>query len=196
MADDASQPLSDVLDKLEAAVEGDSVTVGEVVDQLGHSSFAALMLIFSLISTSPASAIPGATAIVGIIVFLLVIQMIAGRDAVWLPGVILRRKLSSDKLCKGVGWLRRPVAGIERLLRPRLTGLFHRPLLYLPLLLVMGLSLVMPLMEAVPMSGSLASGVVALFAASLLTRDGGLAILALALLLTIPLLIWQVGFGG
>ena len=74
-----TQALSEVLDQLEEAVEGESVPVGKIVDRLGHHSFAALMLVFALISTSPASAIPGVTAVVAVIVLLLVVQMIAWR---------------------------------------------------------------------------------------------------------------------
>jgi hypothetical protein len=90
MSKPRTQALSDVLDRLDVAAGngGESIAVGDVVETLGHRSFAALMLSFSLISTSPASAIPGITAVVAVLVFLLVVQMIAGRDCVWLPGFI------------------------------------------------------------------------------------------------------------
>lgn len=196
MAQDDSHKLSDVLDQLEEAVEGDSITVRDVVGKLGQTSFASLILIFSLVSTSPASAIPGLTATVAVIVFMLMVQMIAGRDSVWLPGFIMDRPLSSEKLCKGIGWLRKPVGLVERVLRKRLTWLLHRPWLYLPQLLVLGLTLFMPFMEVIPTSGSIASAVIALFAAGLLTRDGGLVALSMALLLAVPLAVWRFGFAG
>jgi len=188
--------LSEVLDRLEKTAHGDSIAVEEVIDGLGRSSFASLMLVFSLISTSPASAIPGLTALAGAIVFILVVQMIAGRDSVWLPGFITRRRLATEKLCKGIAWLRRPVRFVERFLKRRLTILFHRPWIFLPLILILGLTLFMPLLEAIPTSGSIASGVIALFAAGLLTRDGGVVALALLLLLAVPVTVWQVGFGA
>lgn len=191
-----TQALSDVLDRLERAATGESITVEDVVEALGHRSFAALMLIFSLISTSPASGIPGLTTLVGAIVFLLAIQMVLGRDSVWLPRVVTKRRMSTGTLCKGIGWLRRPVGFVERFLRPRLGFLYHRPWIYLPLLLILGLTAVMPVMEAVPTSGSLASAVIAVFAAGLLTKDGTLAVAAMALLLAVPVTVWQVGFGG
>jgi hypothetical protein len=191
-----TQALSEVLDQLEGAVEGESVRVGKIVDGLGHHSFAALMLVFALISTSPASAIPGVTAVVAVIVLLLVVQMIAGRKSVWLPGFVTRRELAAGKLCKGIGWLRKPVRFVERFLRPRLGFLYHRPWLYLPLVLILGLTLFMPFMEAIPTSGSIASAVIALFAAGLLTRDGVLALASTALLVALPVLVWQLGFGG
>lgn len=196
MAKERTRALSDVLDQLESSVHDDSIRVQEVIEKLGHRSFAALMLVFSLISTSPASAIPGITAVVATIVFILVVQMIAGRDCVWLPGAITRRRMSSEKLCKGIGWIRRPVHFVERFLRPRLTFLLHRPWLFLPLFLILGLTLFMPFMEIIPTSGSIASAVIALFAAGMLTRDGGLVVVSLILLLAVPVAVWQFGFSA
>lgn len=194
--EDPTRALSDVLDQLESSAHGESVAVREVIERLGHRSFASLMLVFSLISTSPASAIPGLTATVALIVFILVAQMIVGRDCVWLPGFVTRRRLPTATLRKGIGWLRRPVRFVERFLKARLTFLFHRPWLWLPLTLILGLTLFMPFMEVIPTSGSIASAVIALFAAGLLTRDGALAVAAMALLLAVPLAIWRFGFGG
>lgn len=196
MVEERMRALSDVLDQLEDSVEGESVRVQDVVEHLGHKSFASLMLIFSLISTSPASGIPGITAIIGAIVSLLVLQMLIGRECIWLPGFIARRRMSTAKLCKGIGWLRKPVHFVERFLRPRLTFLFHRPWLYVPQVLILGLALFMPFMEIVPTSGSLASAVIALFAAALLTRDGVLAMVSLVLLAGVPVAVWQFGFGS
>lgn len=190
MSKPRTHALSDLLDELEGTVEGDSVRVEDVIEALGHSSFASLMLVFSLICTSPASAIPGVTALLALMVFILVAQMMVGRKSLWLPGFITRRRLSSEKLCKGIKWLRKPVRFVERFLKPRFTWFFHRPWIWVPLILVMALTLFMPFMEFVPTSGSIASGVIALFAASLLTRDGVLALLSLPLLAVIPVTIY------
>ena len=195
MAPDHTRALSDVLDRLEGSARGESITIAEIVDQLGRKSFASLMLVFSLISTSPASAIPGITATVAAIVFLLVVQMIAGRQCVWLPDFITRRRISTARLCKGIGWLRKPVRFTERWLKARLTFLFRLPWIWLPLALILGLTILMPFMEVIPTSGSIASGVIALFAAGLLTRDGALAIASLALLAAVPVRVWQFGAG-
>lgn len=196
MARDRTRALSDVLDRLEDVAHDESIRVGEVVEHLGRKSFASLMLIFALISTSPASGIPGITATVAFLVFILAVQMIAGRNCVWLPDFVANRGMSTEKLCKGVGWLRKPVRFVERFLRPRMTFLLHRPWILLPLVLIAVLAVIMPLLEAIPTSGSIASAVIALFAAGLLTRDGGLVLVSLCLLLTMPLAVWQFGFGG
>lgn len=196
MAKERTRALSEVLDQLEQSAHDDSIAVQEVIERLGHKSFASLMLIFALISTSPASGIPGITATVAAIVFILVVQMIIGRECVWLPGFITRRHMPTAKLCKGIGWLRKPVHFVERFLRPRFTFLFHRPWLYLPLVLILALALFMPFMELIPTSGSIASAIIAFFAAGLLTRDGGLVMLSFLLLLALPVAVWHWGFGA
>jgi len=188
--------LTRVLDQLDELVDQETVSIQQIVEKLGASSFASIMLIFTLISASPASAIPGVTAVVGIIVAILVVQMMVGKQSVWLPDILLRRQLSGDKLRKGISWLRKPVGWVERVLRKRLSILLHRPFLLVPLVLVLGLALFMPFMEIVPTSGTIASTVIALFAAGLLTRDGVLVLLSLALLLAVPLVVWHFGFGA
>lgn len=189
--------LSEIIDELENLVDeddADEVRVRDIVEKLGQKSFVSVMLIFSLIATSPASAIPGVTAMVGGITVLLSAQMLAGRDHLWLPDFLMRRRLGTGKLQTGIKWLRRPVRFVERFLKHRLTFLFHRPVFYAPLLLVMALALFMPVMELVPMSGSIAAAVIALFAAGVLTRDGVLLIAALVVLTGLPFAIWQLGF--
>lgn len=196
MKDETSTALSDVLTKLEASISGESIAVQDVVERLGERSFASLMLVFSLISTSPASAIPGITAIVAVIVFILTVQMIAGRNHVWLPSFVMRRRMGRDKLCKGIAWIRRPVKWVEQFLRPRFTWLLEKPWILILQILILGLTLFMPFMEIIPTSGSLASAVIALASAGLLTRDGALVLIAGTLLLMIPAVVFFVGAGG
>ncbi|WP_045393054.1 exopolysaccharide biosynthesis protein [Falsirhodobacter sp. alg1] len=196
MRDEDKHSLTQVLDRLDELTDQDKVSVQQIVEKLGSSSFASLMLIFTLISTSPASAIPGLTALIGIIVATLVLQMIIGKKTVWLPGFLMKRQFDAAKLHTAVAWLRKPVGWVQHILRRRLTFLLHRPLFLVPLTLILCLALFMPAMELVPASGSIASAVIALFAAGLLMRDGLLIILSMALMSAIPVLIWQIGFGG
>lgn len=196
MAENTTRALSEVLDHLERSVQGKRVMVGALVDELGPHSFASLMLMFALISTSPASTIPGVTTIVAAIEFILVIQMILGRDYLWLPSFISRRYLSTNKLYKGISWLRKPVHFVERFLKPRLVFFIKPPWMYLPLTLILAVTLVMPFMEVIPASGSIASAAIACFAAGLLTRDGLLAMIAMVFLAAVPFVIWYVGFSG
>jgi hypothetical protein len=196
MSKEVSHALSDVLDGLEKSIDGEEVSVQHIVQTLGQSSFASLLLIFPLIAVSPASAIPGVTAAVAVIVFILAGQMIIGRKSAWLPPFIRRRCISKAALCKAIGWLRKPVAFVERFLKARLTFLLEKPWRYLPLGMVLALSLFMPFMELIPASGSIASAIISILAAGLLTRDGGLVLFSLLTMLGLPVLMWQAGVGG
>lgn len=161
---------------MEQAIDGERVTVAGIMDELGSQSFPALILIPALLAISPLSTIPGVTSMVGITVALLAVQMILGRKCAWLPGFVGRRSLPSDGLRKAIGWVRTPASYIERLFRPRLQFLVRRPGSFLPLIICLSLACFMPVLELVPMSGTVASTAISIIAAGLLTRDG-LAIL-------------------
>jgi hypothetical protein len=189
-----SEVLSEVLDRLDETAAGDTVSLSQVVERLGHHSFAALMLIFALISTSPASAVPGVTAAVAFVELLLAVQFILNRQSVWLPASLASKKIPGKSLRKAVQWLRRPVRAVEKLLRPRLSFMIHRPWLILPLSLVIMLTMFMPFMEVIPTSGSIASAIIALFAAGVLLRDGLLVLITTPLLAAVPMiaLYWSI----
>lgn len=188
--------LVHVLDPLERSAAAESVRVDQVVEGLGQRSFASVMLVFSLIAVSPASAVPGLTATVAVIVFIVVVQMILGRTCLWLPGFIGRRQISGALLRRAVAWLRKPVAWVERHMQARLTVLVRRPWVDLPLGLILVLTLFMPFMELIPTSGSIASSVIALFAAGMLTRDGRVVLLALLGMLALAVAAWQAAYGA
>ncbi|SED50222.1 exopolysaccharide biosynthesis protein [Rhodobacter sp. 24-YEA-8] len=170
--------LSAVLDQLDTAAEAETVSVGTVVEASGTRSFATLMLVFALIAVSPASIVPGVTTVVALLEFLLVTQMIAGRRHLWLPVIISERAITGERLRSAVSWLRKPIAVIDHILQPRLSFLTEKPYLYLWLFLILGLTLVMPFMELVRGTGTVASCFIALVAAAVLTRDGALLLLA------------------
>ena len=194
MPEERSRALSEVLERLERSVNGQSITVQDMMDELGRKSFAAMIMIFALLAASPASAVPGLTATVGLSVAVMVVQMLAGRDHIWLPGFLATRRIPSQRVCQAIGWLRRPVHAVERVLRPRMTFLIKRPWLYLPLSIMLCIALFMPVMEVVPTSGSIASSVVALFAAGMLMRDGALVFAATLLSAAVPGAVWWFGF--
>ena len=189
MADKDAPSLNGVLDQMEHLSGGEDrqITVEEIIDCLGKHSFASTILAFSLISTSPASGIPGITAFVALVVMFLVVQMIVGRDSLWLPGFIMRRYIAAKKLREGVSWLRKPVGFVDRFLHERSTYLLHRPWVYLPLVMVLALTLFMPFMEVIPTSGSIASAMIAIFAAGYLMRDGRVVILSMILMSLLPI---------
>lgn len=116
-----------VSDELQAwlAGEGDK-TLGGLVDVFGKKSFA---ILFVLLLGVPALPLPtgGATHVFEIIAALLALQLILGREEIWLPERWRKLELAGPKQQRFISGLMRLIRRLERFSRPRLTFLFeHR----------------------------------------------------------------------
>ena len=182
--------MKDVLDVVTEAGDGDQVSVEDVVQEIGGDAFAPLLLIPALIAATPASGVPGLTAICGIIIALISVQMVAMRSSIWLPRFILKRTMSRHRLETARDWLNKPAKLIDWITRKRLTFLVRPPFSIVPALFCLAAGLIMPVLEVIPLSGSIMASAVALFALALVTEDGLLAVLGLALVTAAGYVIW------
>jgi hypothetical protein len=114
-------------DELERWLAGDGdKTVGSLVDLFGHRSFAVL---FVLLLGVPALPLPtgGATHVFELIAMLLALQLIIGRDQIWLPQRWCALSLAGPRQQRFIAALMRMVRRLERVSRRRLGFLFaHR----------------------------------------------------------------------
>ena len=78
----------------------------------------------------PALPIPtgGATHVFEVIAVVLALQLIAGRDEIWLPAKWRAKELAGDKQRKFLDGLMKMIRRLERFSRPRLRFLFHHRL--------------------------------------------------------------------
>ena len=76
------------------AVRGDSerITVGDILDALDARAFGLATLMFALPSVIPMP--PGVPTIVGIALLIVSIQMVIGRQELWLPGFLSKRSFA------------------------------------------------------------------------------------------------------
>jgi hypothetical protein len=165
-----------VLDVMAGAGQDRKVYVGDMVDEIGGNAFGPLMLIPALVAVTPASGIPGLTATCGLIIALVAAQLVFRRKSLWLPGFLRNRSIERSKLETGRDWLSKPARFIDRITAKRLSFLVNPPFDVVPALICLAIGLVMPFMEFIPFSGSIAAGAVGLFALSLVTEDGILAL--------------------
>src|SRR5436305_6025924 len=115
-------------DELEQWLKGDGEkTLGSLVDAFGEKSFAVL---FVVLLGVPALPLPtgGVTHVFEIIAMLVALQLVAGRDKIWLPQRWRKVELGTGggrtRFIKG---LMKAIRWIERFSRPRLRLLFdHR----------------------------------------------------------------------
>jgi len=101
-------------------------TLGGLIDVFKEKSFA---ILFVLLLGVPALPVPtgGATHVFEVIAVLLALQLIAGRDEIWLPERWRKRELAGDKQERFLTALMKLIRRLERLSKPRLRFLFdHR----------------------------------------------------------------------
>jgi hypothetical protein len=101
-------------------------TVGGLIDVFEEKSFA---ILFVLLLGVPALPLPtgGATHVFEVIAVLLALQLIAGRDRIWLPERWRERELAGDKQERFLTALIKMIRRLERISKPRFRFLFdHR----------------------------------------------------------------------
>jgi hypothetical protein len=116
-----------VSDELERWLNRDGDrTLGSLTELFEEKSFA---ILFVLLLGVPALPLPtgGVTHVLEIIAILLALELIAGRDKIWLPQRWCALELAGDKQQRFIGGLLRMIRRLERFSRPRLRFLFgHR----------------------------------------------------------------------
>jgi hypothetical protein len=107
--------------------EGRDPTLGGLVELFGPKSFA---LVFVLLLGVPALPLPtgGATHVLELVAMLLALELIAGRDEVWLPRRWARLDVGGPRRRRFLHGLLRTIRRLERVSRPRLRFLFERRL--------------------------------------------------------------------
>jgi hypothetical protein len=167
---------SDLLKKIAANYQQDTISIGEFVMLLGDRSFALAILIFALPNAIPVPGIPGFSTITGLPILIIAVQIAMGRDAIWLPKKIASKRFSHGFL---VGIIHKALPlmhGIEKFLKPRWVllceGKSER--------IIGGLIVVLAFILALPIPGGnfLPGLSIALLSLALLENDGLFAIIA------------------
>lgn len=177
----AQQPrtLGELADSILSVSDREKVSVETIVDAVGQRSLLPLLLVPALLCATPLSGIPGVSMVCGVAIAIISFQLLISVDEVWLPKRLLRQKVDGKALTKALNSSRPVISWIDRHTHNRLSGLFHRPLIYLPVVLSLISGALMPFLEFIPFSSSVAAIGVSLLALSLLTRDGVFFLLAL-----------------
>lgn len=175
--------LAGVLERIQhAGRRQESVSLGAILDSVGRRSFAPFLLVAGLITLAPlVGDIPGVPTLMAILVVLSSVQLLVGRDHIWLPAWLLERRVSRARFTEATRWMERPARWVDRLLKQRLVGLTRPPAHLAVALTCLLIALAMPPMEVVPFTANGAGLALTLFALALLANDGLMALLGYAL---------------
>lgn len=159
--------LSDVLRDLEGGL-GPRISLGDLVARLRERSFAPLMVL--LAAPNVFLFVPGSSAITGLPLMLIALQLMRGRQAVRLPKALSDRSLDRASFARIVRFSLKWVERIERQARPRFwpggTYGVHRAVGVAALAMAILLFLPIPFGNAVPALAIIALGL------ALSERDG------------------------
>lgn len=170
--------LRRLVERVESAGGNQDVTIDSILHAVGERSFAPLLLVVSVLLVTPVGAVPGAPTIGAVIIALIGLQLLLGRQQLWLPSVLLKRKVSGQKLARTMRYLEPAAQTIDKLVHPRLPRLVRAPFPRIVGLASILIALAMPPLEVVPMANAFTALTVALFALALTARDGLLVLIA------------------
>lgn len=166
------------------------LTLRHLVEGFGRTSFLPLLILPALTVVTPLSGIPLLSSACGLTIALVALQMLAGRDHVWLPSILLDREISARRALRAFDRIEPAVSWIDRHSQDRLRVLVRPPSRSLAEAVCVAAGGAMPLLELVPFSSSILGSAVVLIGVGLLAHDGLYVLLAtifLALGFSIPL---------
>lgn len=164
---------SAVLDDLAAAFPGDTVSVGELLDQLDARANGVVLLVLALPMCIPN--VPGISTIFGVLMIAPALQLVLGQRRMWVPKRVREWRVDCNALRRTFAAATPTLRRVEYLIRPRLSELTRFPAtIYVGLqTLLMALVLILP----IPFGNWPPGITVALTALALLQRDGLLMLL-------------------
>lgn len=179
---DTVSDLNGIVSRLHSAAGGaERVALGDLVDAMGPSSMAAVLLVPALLLVSPLSGVPGASIIGGLVIALISAQILLRRPKVWLPGFIRARTLPGRTLRRALVWLRKPARRFDGLAPARPGGGAHEWWTPALALVCLCLGMAMPMLELIPFSSSIVASLIAALAMTMLTGRVRIALVAMVL---------------
>lgn len=168
-----SRAVEDILDVLqETAEENDNVSVEDMVSAIGNRGWGPLLFVPALVVISPLGGVPGVASLMAAIIALFAIQIVLGRDGVWMPGVIARRSVSGDRIEGAVEKVRPVGAWLDRWFHGRLSFLTSDMMIRVAAGVAVALCATVPPLELIPFAGLAPMSAIAMFGLALTLRDG------------------------
>lgn len=160
-------PLSQQLLRLVRSGDSERVSLGDLLRGIKTHARATLLMLLALPNMLPG--LPGTSAVTGLPLVFLTLQMMLGREA-WLPGFIANRSLLRANLLTLLTRAEPHLARVERVLHPRLSSLSSESAQRI--LGAIGILLSLLVMLPIPFGNFLPALAILIAALGLLGNDG------------------------
>lgn len=164
--------LTALIESLEDAGEGEALSIDEVLDAIAERGYAPLTLILALLAALPTGAVPGIPTVCGVSIALVSLQLVFGKRYPWLPRRLRAMSIQRQRYARVAERIKPWTQRLDRLVRPRLTGLVGGTATRVIGLLFVLLAACMPPLEILPFAAAAPAGAIALISLGLAGRDG------------------------
>lgn len=171
--------LTQVLDHLDDKADGEKLTVNAMLQAIGNRGFGPLILAAALMEILPTGAIPGVPTLVAIVVIILSIQLVLGRQCPWLPNKLRIKGFDREKFKMTRDKAKPVTTRVDRVFKPRLHWLTTPFVAKIVGGACIVMAVTMPPLEFVPFASSVPAVAIALLAIGLTARDGLFVLLGL-----------------
>lgn len=170
--------LRSLMRSLGENTEGETVTIGDLLNAVGRRSYGPVLLLLGFIAVSPLTLVPGANWLVALVTFIFAMQIVVGLKYPWLPKRALNVSFPRKYLLSGIKALEKHAYVVDRILQPRLTFLTRIPFINIVALACVAAALITIPLGLIPFGPLLPGLTVLLFGLALTARDGVVLLVA------------------
>lgn len=164
----SSEVLIDIVKNKE--LKNKDLTFHQLLQLLGKRTFGIALLFFALPSILPLAIIPGISFIFSLPIMIFSLQMILGRNTLWLPKIMADYTIEYEKLIKIICVSIPYLIKIERFLKPRLLIMTSRIMESINGIVIFCLALLLIL--PIPFSNFIFGILIVIFSLGLIEKDG------------------------
>lgn len=176
-----TRSVGDLLRSLQETAEaGEDISLETLQGMAGARLHGPMLLVPGLVAVSPLSGIPTVPTVLGLIISLVCLQLIWGKEHLWLPKWLKTASIDAAKVARLGGFLGKASRVLDAISKRRLEWLVEGFMLRLAGFVCLLAAVSMPLLEIVPFSATTAGTIISVFGLSMTTRDGLLMLLAFA----------------
>ncbi len=170
------QSISEILDEFISQPHGAELTLAEILSRLGDRAYGLAILLFALPNTIPVG-IPGISSICAVPLMLFALQLMIGRQRLWLPRWLASRSVPTESFNSMIRNALPRLRKIERYIKPRMEHFTTDWMEKKVGLMVFILSAIIFL--PIPLGNFIPAICMCIMAMGLLSKDGGFVIVGI-----------------